>query len=126
MRGEIQLTVAAFVVTGIAAVLGLADVFTILVERAVIHDWISTLRQAVFALVVAYLVYGACVYQLARLGHLRRSAEDRRASRDDTYRVYGERRPPLLTILVPSFMEDERVVKRTLLSAALQEYPRRR
>jgi len=126
MRGEIQLTVAAFVVTGIAAVLGLADVFTILVERAAIHDWISALRQAVFALIVAYLVYGACVYQLARLGHLRRSAEDRPASRDDTYRVYGERRPPLLTILVPSFMEDERVVKRTLLSAALQEYPRRR
>src|SRR4029434_10631423 len=40
--------------------------------------------------------------------------------------IYREADPPLITILVPSYMEDERVVRRTLLSAALQTYPRRR
>ena len=28
-----------------------------------------------------------------------------------------------MTVLVPSYQEDERVIRMTLLSAALQEYP---
>ncbi len=31
--------------------------------------------------------------------------------------------PPAMTVLIPSYQEDERVIRMTVLSAALQEYP---
>jgi cellulose synthase/poly-beta-1,6-N-acetylglucosamine synthase-like glycosyltransferase len=126
MSREIGLTFGALALTCMAAVFGLADILTVLVELAERHEWTATLGHAGFALIVTYLVYGACVYHLARLGHLRRSAETRPLAVESLARVYREPNPPLLTVLVPSFMEDERVIRRTLLSAALQEYPRRR
>jgi hypothetical protein len=39
--------------------------------------------------------------------------------------VYGEDEPPLPTVLIPCYVKEARVVRRSLVSAALQEYPRR-
>jgi cellulose synthase (UDP-forming) len=126
LRREIPLTVVALAVTCVAAVFGLSDVLAILVERAGARQWASTVAQGTFLVIVTYLIYGACVYHVARLGHLRRLIAHVPVAVDDLRRVYREPDAPLLTVLVPSCMEDERVIRRTVLCAALQEYPRRR
>jgi hypothetical protein len=66
------------------------------------------------------------VYHLARLGHLRRVARHVPEPDEALGAVYAEACAPLVTVLVPSYQEEERVITRTLLSAALQTYARRR
>ncbi|HET9489861.1 MAG TPA: glycosyltransferase family 2 protein, partial [Methylomirabilota bacterium] len=126
VRREIRLTIAGLVVTLTAAALTIADMLGVLAIRIEAQAWAATIAQGLFFLIVAALIYGACVYQLARIGQLRRHAAHVPATDEDLRRVYREAAPPLLTVLVPSYMEEARVVRRTLLSAALQEYPRRR
>jgi cellulose synthase/poly-beta-1,6-N-acetylglucosamine synthase-like glycosyltransferase len=126
LRRELRITMAGLIVTLTAAGLAVADILAVLADRVASQQWGSAATQAVFLSIVGSLIYGACVYHLARLGHLRRLLEHVRASDDQLRRIYDEADPPLVTALVPSYMEDARVVRRTLLCAALQEYPRRR
>lgn len=86
----------------------------------------AAVELAVFALIVGGLVYGGVVYQMARLGCLRRHAAHAPVSREEIERFYDDESAPALTILVPSYKEETDVVRHTLLSAALQEYPHRR
>lgn len=77
---------------------------------------------ALYLLLVSGLVYGGLVYQVARLSCLRR------------LRTYGgpaaARAVPVsdasVVILVPSYKEEPAIVRQTLMSAALQDHPRRR
>jgi cellulose synthase/poly-beta-1,6-N-acetylglucosamine synthase-like glycosyltransferase len=123
---EICFTVAGLVVTLGAAVFTFLDIATILATWARTGAWGAAGAQVLFLLIVASLVYGSCVYHLARLGYLRRILDHVPTGDAALASVYCEASPPLITILVPSYMEDERIVRRTLLSAALQTYPRRR
>jgi len=84
------------------------------------------LKAVLFLASVGAVAYGGVVYLLARLGWLRRVARHRRASRReiDTAVFDGAAEP--LTVLVPAYREDVSVVRQTLLSAALQDYPARR
>jgi cellulose synthase/poly-beta-1,6-N-acetylglucosamine synthase-like glycosyltransferase len=123
---EICITVAGFVVTLGAALFTFLDIAGIFAMVARAGAWGASGVQILFLLIVASLVYGSCVYHLARLGFLRRIVDHVPADDAALASVYREASPPLITILVPSYMEDERVVRRTLLSAALQTYPRRR
>jgi cellulose synthase (UDP-forming) len=125
-RREICLTVAGVVVTLGAALFAFLDIAGILAMRVRAGAWNATGAQVVFLLIVAVFVYGSCVYHFARLGYLRRILDHVPAGETALTSVYREPDPPLITILVPSYMEDERIVRRTLLSAALQTYPRRR
>ena len=77
----------------------------------------------IFLLMAILLSYGTLTYLLARVGYIRRnkkfleSAEPRvstRLARDSW---------PSITVLVPSYREELNVIRKTLLSAALQEYP---
>jgi cellulose synthase (UDP-forming) len=49
----------------------------------------------------------------------------RRASRDELESIYDREAPNSLSVLVPSYCEELRVVRMTLMSAALMEYPGR-
>lgn len=83
--------------------------------RAIAEAW-------VYLLLIAMLTASASGYLIARLGYISRIREHRRAPRkliDDAF----ERATPTLTAIVPSYREEPRVVRQTLLSAALQEYP---
>jgi cellulose synthase/poly-beta-1,6-N-acetylglucosamine synthase-like glycosyltransferase len=126
VRREVRLTTAGLAVTLAAALLSVAEILIVLADRVALQRWGPALAQGLFLLIVAYLAYGACVYHLARLGHLKRLLAHVPASDEALAGVYVETEPPLVTVLVPSYMEDARVVRRTLLCAALQEYPRRR
>lgn len=81
--------------------------------------------QAVLIIAAAVLAHGSLVHQLARLGWLQR-ARDFRPATSDELQVVHDGPPPRLAVLVPSYQEDPRLVRMTLLSAALQEHPHHR
>ncbi len=123
---EINLTCVGIVATLIASLLSIATVaLRVLGYRAAV-TWPHLLTGLVFLLIVAYLIYGSLVYQLTRLAYLRRRLFHRRASDDELLRLYRMARAPSVTVLVPAYKEDVQVVRKTLLSAALQGYPKRR
>ena len=126
MRRELLLSHAAIGITLIASLVALGGITLSVVQATASYRWGTALGQALFLAIVAFLVYGGLVYQVARVGHLRRLAKHRPASAKALHRFFHGRHAPAITILVPSYKEDPRVVRRTLLSAALQDYPRRR
>ncbi|MFF5288412.1 EAL domain-containing protein [Paractinoplanes globisporus] len=75
----------------------------------------------VYMVVVTGLAASATAYLITRIGFFYRSRAHHRAPRIalDNF-LAGD--TPSMTVLVPSYQEDERVIRTTLLSAALQEY----
>src|SRR3982751_6083024 len=98
--------------------------------RTVIEQFIAghatTARLAIeaitYMIVVTGLAASATAYLITRVGFFYRSRQHHRAPRIvlDTF-LQGA--TPSVTVLVPSSQEDERIIRTTLLSAALQEYP---
>ncbi len=85
----------------------------------------SIFEQVLFIAIIQGLVYGNFVYQLTRIGYLRRRLSNKPAAAEEMETIYdGE--APTLAILVPSYKEELSVVKRTLITAALQDYPSKR
>ncbi|WP_239075379.1 EAL domain-containing protein [Planosporangium flavigriseum] len=76
----------------------------------------------VYMIVVTGLAASATAYLITRIGFFYRSRAHHRAPRIvlDNF-LAGP--TPSVTVLVPSYQEDERVIRTTLLTAALQEYP---
>ena len=124
-RGELILSHAGIVITIIASLFALGGIARSVVEAAASHRWGTSLAQSLFLAIVGCLVYGSLVYQLARLGHLRRLMCHRAARETELHRFFHGPQASVVTVLVPSYKEDPQVVRRTLLSAALQDYPRR-
>jgi cellulose synthase/poly-beta-1,6-N-acetylglucosamine synthase-like glycosyltransferase len=75
-----------------------------------------------YLVIMSLLACSALAYLTTRLGYYSRTRTHRRASRAELRQPF-EQSPPTLTVLIPSYQEDERVNRMTLLSAALQEYP---
>jgi cellulose synthase/poly-beta-1,6-N-acetylglucosamine synthase-like glycosyltransferase len=78
-----------------------------------------------FGTLAGFLVYGNLCYEIARLGFWTRLFERRPPEEHDT-RTVDHATAPGLTILVPSYKEELPVIRQTLLSAALQDYPQKR
>jgi len=76
------------------------------------------------SLIVTALVYGGFVYQFSRLKYVQRLRDHAPVSEDELEDFYTKDAPPL-AILVPSYKEERSVVEMTLMSAALQDYPKR-
>ncbi len=82
----------------------------------------AVLETAGYFTIVTTLTASALAYLVARLGHLHRVRSHRRVPRsviDDFF----DASQPSVTVLVPSYREEPRVIRQTLLSATLQEYP---
>ena len=82
-------------------------------------------EAVLYLLIVTLLTASAVAYLISRLGFFYRTRTQHRASRaalDEFFDVTT----PALTTIVPSYQEDFRVIRNTLLSAALQEYPDKR
>jgi cellulose synthase/poly-beta-1,6-N-acetylglucosamine synthase-like glycosyltransferase len=126
IRREINLTGAGIGVTLIAALLSIAVVAIRILSNRAAATWPHLLAGLVFLLIVTYLIYGSLVYQLTRFAYLRRLWLHRRASDDDLLRLYRAPHVPPVTVLVPAYKEEVPVVRKTLLSAALQGRPKRR
>lgn len=89
------------------------------------HTYIFTLQSVGYVVVMTLLTFSALMYLIARQGALQRFAKHVRVPRAELDR-YFETEQPSITVLVPSYNEEIDVIRKTLLSAALQEYPKMR
>ncbi|MGY1825201.1 glycosyltransferase family 2 protein [Blastococcus sp. SYSU DS0541] len=96
------------------------------IEQQFIEGKADSARLAIEAIVYLLLITGlatsAMAYLITRIGFFYRSRAHTRASRAVLDAFFDQPAAPV-TVLVPSYQEDERVIRTTLLSAALQEYP---
>ena len=83
---------------------------------------VARAEEILYLTIVTLLTVSAVAYLLARLGFFYRTRTHHRAARAALDKYFDAQRPTLTTI-IPSYQEDERVIRATLLSAALQEYP---
>lgn len=79
-------------------------------------------ETGVYLVIVTMLTASASAYLLTRLGYFERIRSHRRVARS-TIDEFFDRAMPSMTVIVPSYREDERINRQTLMSAALQEYP---
>src|SRR6202167_4468366 len=82
-------------------------------------------EEVLYLVIVTLLTVSALAYLMSRLGFFYRTRTHHRASRAVLDQFYDATTPTLTTI-IPSYQEDARVIRNTLLSAALQEYPGKR
>ncbi len=81
----------------------------------------SLAETGVYVVLVTLLTASVSAYLVARLGYFERMKTHRRVPRSAIDDFFG-RSMPTMTVIVPSYREDERIIRQTLLSAALQEY----
>ncbi len=121
-RRKIILGRVAIVVT----VLAWAAYVVTTVLRALIDDPTAGFRfraEAVsYVVVVTFLTFSALMYLLARQGALNRFRDHRRVPRGELDRHFADYTDGV-TVLIPSYAEEPQVVRATLWSAALQEFP---
>jgi cellulose synthase/poly-beta-1,6-N-acetylglucosamine synthase-like glycosyltransferase/chitodextrinase len=86
---------------------------------------IARSEEVLYLLIVTLLTVSALAYLLCRLGFFYRTRTHHRASRASIDQHFDNHTPTLTTI-IPSYQEEERVIRTTLLSAALQEFPYKR
>lgn len=84
-----------------------------------------TMEAVCYLIVVTFLTFSALLYLLARQGALQRFSKHVRVPRAKLDQHFAEQQPSI-TVLVPSYSEETEVIRKTLLSAALQEYPHMR
>jgi cellulose synthase/poly-beta-1,6-N-acetylglucosamine synthase-like glycosyltransferase len=81
-----------------------------------------TSETAGYVVIMSFLTLSSLLYLVARQGALYRTRAHRRVPRAVIDDAFSENLPTM-TALVPSYREEVGVVRKTLLSAALQEYP---
>jgi cellulose synthase/poly-beta-1,6-N-acetylglucosamine synthase-like glycosyltransferase len=123
---EIRLGWICLLFTVIAWIAVSLETGGIFVERLRDESWWPVIEQGVFILIVQGMLYGSFVYQFCRLGYLYRRRQHRPTASEARGVLHAIDAAPSLTILVPSYKEELAVVRRTLMSAALQDYPNRR
>lgn len=81
-----------------------------------------TMEAFSYASVVSLLTFSSLVYLVTRQGALERFRKHTRVPRAMLDKYFSQNQPGI-TVLVPSYSEENHVIRKTLLSAALQEYP---
>lgn len=119
---EIRITGISLAITCIFCILLAGDLIRILGERLVNGEVTGSLLQLAFIATVSFLLFGSIVYHFSRLGRLKRELTDQPKSREALESLY-EKQAPSLAVLVPSYKEDPQVITKTIMSAALQNYP---
>jgi cellulose synthase/poly-beta-1,6-N-acetylglucosamine synthase-like glycosyltransferase len=81
-----------------------------------------TLEAIGYLVVVTFLTFSALMYLIARQGALERFSKHIRVPRAELDKHFTEDQPSI-TVLVPSYSEEPQVIRKTIMSAAIQEYP---
>jgi len=84
-----------------------------------------TMQAIGYSIIVSFLTFSALMYLMARQGALQRFSQHVRVPRAELDSHFAKDQPSI-TMLVPSYSEEPEVIRKTLLSAALQEYPKKR
>src|ERR1700733_12409139 len=83
------------------------------------------LLSTLYILCILFVLYGNIVYFLCRYGYLKRLQTFCPANDHELQSIYHQD-APAITFLLPSYKEDARVIRQSLFSSALQDYPFRR
>ncbi|MCW2549367.1 MAG: putative cellulose synthase catalytic subunit 2, partial [Mycobacterium sp.] len=86
------------------------------------HTARGRVEAVVYLITVTFLTASALAYLTCRLGFFYRARDHRRMPRA-ALESYFNRVQPSLTVIIPSYKEDVRIIRNTVLSAALQDYP---
>lgn len=86
---------------------------------------VSELGALGLILFVFFLAYGNAVYMFSRHGYFKRLGMHDPAGQNTVDQALLNNSPPLV-ILVPSYKEEIPVIRQSILSSALQDYPNRR
>jgi hypothetical protein len=82
-----------------------------LLERIRFHHARPIVEGVIYLLSAWYLMFGSVLYHLCRLGYLKRLGSHRAATRAELEAIYDAEHVPPLAVLVPSYREEERVVR---------------
>lgn len=120
VRFEWHLSLACLSITLVATILlFILDLGPPVVDALWIGETILALEIGCFAILALVVLYGGTAHQVARIGCLARVRELTHVSTVQARHPH----PPGVTVLVPSYKEEVAVIRRTLLSAALQAHP---
>lgn len=81
-----------------------------------------TLEAFGYAVVVSIFTFSALIYLITRVGAFERFNKHKRVPRFLLDKHFSETKPSI-TVLIPSYAEEVAVIRKTIISAALQEYP---
>ena len=123
---EILLTYCGIAITLIASTCMAAGVIRIFARAVQAHHPWGVVEQCIFLAIVTFLIYGSLLYQMTRVGYFKRLRLHCPELPGELDAAFAGPEPPPLTILIPSYKEEIRVIRQALLSAALQSYPVRR
>ncbi|NWL26092.1 glycosyltransferase [Paenarthrobacter ureafaciens] len=118
------------IVLGRLAILVTVGAWMYYVVSTIIREFINnpnpgfrfTIESVSYVVVVTFLTFSALMYLMARQGALYRFREHRRVPRGELDNHFADYQHGI-TVLVPSYAEEPGVVRATLWSAALQEFP---
>jgi len=117
---ERLLSLACIVLTlMMASLFYFGDLLPSMAAALTADHYLRLVEALVFSILVAFLIYGSLVHQLGRLGWLARLSRAPIAESAGD----GSTGSASVAVLVPSYREEPAVVRRTLLSAALQGQP---
>ncbi len=121
---NIAVNYAAIVVTVVSwAIYMVSTVLSQLVDNA--HPTFrTTVETVLYITIVTLLSLSALIYLLTRKGALMRFRTHRRVPRALLDEHFDDRQDDeSITVLIPSYVEEPKVVEKTIWSAALQEFP---
>ena len=122
-RREVALTAGMLSITVIATAYLARDLLLAIVHAG--GDSLEVAGIALFATVIFILIYGNLVYLVTRIGYFVRRAGHHPPAFEDLVRTHWDEAESI-AVLVPSYKEDVRTIRQTLLSAALQHHPNTR
>jgi cellulose synthase (UDP-forming) len=126
-KKEILLTKFLMLITIAASIFFSIEIFTQLITFIRQENTFGIFKLILFIAIVAYLIYGNVLYQLTRIGYYARLLKHKEVDLEILFNTFAYKAiPPKVTILIPSYKEDLPIVRQTILSTALQEYPNKR
>ena len=123
---EISLTWLGIAVTLVSAGLLFWDTAHLMKSSLRQHTFGTFLVQAVFIVIFGFLIYGNLLYQFCRLFYFKRLRRHQSGDKTESESIGGEADAPWVVMLIPSYKEEIAVIRQSLLSCALQDYPHRR
>lgn len=114
-RASLAVTLILFIYVGIFVAERVSAAWT--------HDRVRPLVESIiFGSCMLIVMYSNLLYHFCLIGFYLRRAVHRPASRAEIESLY-DGAAPALSVLIPSYKEERRVVWQTMISAALSEYP---
>lgn len=119
--GKMALSRLAIIFTSIFWIM---YIFSIIIRQLIEGpgNYQFTMEAFGYAVVVTVLSFSSLMYLIARHGALERFLKHSRVPRAILDKFFYLKKPSI-TVLIPSYKEENEVIRKTLLSAALQEYP---